>query len=408
MDSRARPSNNSQSFRNPFASMQAMLLRSLWWSPPLLAPPRLAYVMVCPEKALGTKSSCELPTSSPGPSASPTNDPGAGCKILAHFSAWYHGKVAPGYHGIFPNIAVYGFLHSLCFSTVYAPLEAVCLKKDVRGVLASSCVLMVDAHGNSLGRFAISVNWFQGPCCSRIKRYPGWPLHCCLLFFFSYLLKTFRCPSSRLAVRSPDSVFLACLSIHKCWRNVHTSTTPHSMRSRYVAATTQRNRPITNNVLLSRSCQSQRAIAQSAPGSFVGLADGPGDEVGELPARSRTSRGRQQYCWSAAAALVKQDGGWRFSSVFVLRGLGCLLCQLWRIQVVENTCMCGILKRILLGVFPGPFQVRYVRHRTCSHIILFLLGQPSHRAPDENGRLLSTDEHATRSRTRRPRSIALP
>ena len=45
------------------------------------------------------------PTSSPRPSASPTNDPGAGCKmckILAHFSAWYHGKVAPGHHGIFP------------------------------------------------------------------------------------------------------------------------------------------------------------------------------------------------------------------------------------------------------------------------------------------------------------------
>ena len=41
----------------------------------------------------------------PRPSASPTNDPGAGCKmckILAHFSAWYHGKVAPGHHGIFP------------------------------------------------------------------------------------------------------------------------------------------------------------------------------------------------------------------------------------------------------------------------------------------------------------------
>ena len=81
------------------------------------------------------------------------------------------------------------------------------------------------------------------------------------------------------------------------------------MRSRYVAATTQRNRPITNNVLLSRSCQSQRAIVQPALWSFVRLADGPGDEVGELPAWSRTSRGRQQYCWSAAAALVKQDGG---------------------------------------------------------------------------------------------------
>ena len=39
---------------------------------------------------------------------------------------------------------------------------------------------------------------------------------------------------------------------------------------------------------------------------------------------------------------------------------------------------------------------------------LFLLGQPSHRAPDESGRLLSTDEHTTRSRTRRPRSSALP
>ena len=39
---------------------------------------------------------------------------------------------------------------------------------------------------------------------------------------------------------------------------------------------------------------------------------------------------------------------------------------------------------------------------------LFLLGQPSDRAPDENGRLLSTDEHTTRSRTRRPRSSALP
>ena len=45
------------------------------------------------------------PTSSPRPSASPTNDPGAGCKmckILEHFSACYHGKVAPGHHGIFP------------------------------------------------------------------------------------------------------------------------------------------------------------------------------------------------------------------------------------------------------------------------------------------------------------------
>ena len=51
-------------------------------------------------------------------------------------------------------------------------------------------------------------------------------------------------------------------------------------RKPHVAATTQRNRPITNNVLLNRLCQSQRAIVQPAPGSFVGLADGPGDEVG--------------------------------------------------------------------------------------------------------------------------------
>ena len=46
------------------------------------------------------------------------------CKIFAHFPAWYHGKVAPGYHGIFSYMAVYGFVHSLCFSAVHA-LEAV-------------------------------------------------------------------------------------------------------------------------------------------------------------------------------------------------------------------------------------------------------------------------------------------
>ena len=36
-----------------------------------------------------------------------TNDPGTGCKmgkILAHFPAWYHGKVAPGYHGMYGSL----------------------------------------------------------------------------------------------------------------------------------------------------------------------------------------------------------------------------------------------------------------------------------------------------------------
>ena len=103
----------------------------------------------------------------------PTIDPGTGCKMcktLAHFPAWYHGKVAPGYHGIFSNMAVYSFLHSVCFSTVYA------FRSRSSGERCSWCpsfslrTLMVEAHGNSLGRFAASVNCFHGPCCSRIKR----------------------------------------------------------------------------------------------------------------------------------------------------------------------------------------------------------------------------------------------
>ena len=60
------------------------------------------------------------------------------------------------------------------------------------GVLASFLrTLMVEAHGNSLGRFAASVNCFQGPCCSRIKQF--WATFSMLLAVFPFLLlKTFR------------------------------------------------------------------------------------------------------------------------------------------------------------------------------------------------------------------------
>ena len=44
-------------------------------------------------------------------------------------------------------------------STVYV-LEAV--------MFVVPSILMVDAHGNSLGHFVASVNCFQGPCCSCI------------------------------------------------------------------------------------------------------------------------------------------------------------------------------------------------------------------------------------------------
>ena len=72
----------------------------------------------------------------------------------------------------FSNMAVYSFLHSLCFSTkksdiVYA-FEAIYLEKDVRGVLAPSWVLMAETHGCSLGPLAATVNGFQAACRSRI------------------------------------------------------------------------------------------------------------------------------------------------------------------------------------------------------------------------------------------------
>ena len=49
----------------------------------------------------------------------------------------------------------------LCACRQCPHFEAVCLVKDVRGVLASSCVLMVGAHGNSLGRFATKLTIVQ-------------------------------------------------------------------------------------------------------------------------------------------------------------------------------------------------------------------------------------------------------
>ena len=69
------------------------------------------------------------------------------CKILAHSPSWYHGKVAPGY----PIWRFAAFSILCAVSTVYAFfLKAVCLEIDVRGVLASYCILMVETHSNAL------------------------------------------------------------------------------------------------------------------------------------------------------------------------------------------------------------------------------------------------------------------
>ena len=128
---------------------------------------------------------------------------------------------------------LYGFAHCLCFSTVHA-FEAFTVEKDVRGVLGSSCVLMVETHGNSLGRFAASVKCFQGACRSRINYWGELFNELCLLFFLFFLLRTFpvlQHSFGRTFFRCFQlfSIFLACLHIHKVGKT--RAPRPHSMHS---------------------------------------------------------------------------------------------------------------------------------------------------------------------------------
>ena len=115
----------------------------------------------------------------------------------------------------------YSFLHSLCFSTVYA------FRSHLSGERCSWCPR--SNYGNSFRRFAASVNCFQGPCCSRTKRFRV-TFSMLLAVFPFLLLKTFRHqPSFRrtlfrcfqLFARLTAILVLACLSIHKAGERSH-------------------------------------------------------------------------------------------------------------------------------------------------------------------------------------------
>ena len=92
------------------------------------------------------------------------------CKILANFTAWYPGEVAPGYNEIF---SLWQFTaSSILFTTVHA-LEAIYLEKDVRGVLAYSCVL-IDRNSRKFVRpFRSFGKMFSGSLSFTNKTIPG-------------------------------------------------------------------------------------------------------------------------------------------------------------------------------------------------------------------------------------------
>ena len=138
-----------------------------------------------------------------------------------------------GYHGIFPNMAVYGFLHSLSFSTVYASIRSRlseercswcpsfllringrCSWEFIRpfrnfGKLVS--VTLLFTHKTISGVTLISMSaacCFTSPICS--KHFVA------AAFVWPHILPMLS------AVRSPDNIFLSCLSIHK-WPRSHES-----------------------------------------------------------------------------------------------------------------------------------------------------------------------------------------
>ena len=213
----------------------------------------------------------------------PTNDPGAGCKmckILAYFPVRYHGNVAPGYHGIFFQ---YGGLQLPSFSIFFDQeiRQSVRIRSRLSGEICSWC------PSSFLGINGRNSRMFVRPFSSYDKRFSGrlsltynsipgdLSNEFCLLFFLFSSLKHFFALAVVWphiipivpATRSPDGIFLACLPIHQVCRTCTRALRLHSIRklklqpfrscagwiSRYVAATEQRNRPITNNVLLNRS-----------------------------------------------------------------------------------------------------------------------------------------------------------
>ena len=158
-----------------------------------------------------------------------TNDPGTGCKmckILAHFPSWYHGKVAPGY----PIWRFAAFSILCAVSTVYA-----FFRSRLSGDRCSWCpsVVMDRNSWKFVRPFRSFGKLFSGSLSFTHQTIPGDHFNeFCLLFFPSYLLKTFRCPSSPLAaqasdsdsaVLSPDSIYLALITHSQSWQNVHTS-----------------------------------------------------------------------------------------------------------------------------------------------------------------------------------------
>ena len=158
-----------------------------------------------------------------------TNDPGTGCKmckILAHFPSWYHGKVAHGY----PIWRFAAFSILCAVSTMYA-----FFRSRLSGDLCSWCpsVVMDRNSWKFVRPFRSFGKLFSGSLSFTHKTIPGDHFNeFCLLFFPSYLLKTFRCPSSPLAaqasdsdsaVLSPDSIYLALITHSQSWQNVHTS-----------------------------------------------------------------------------------------------------------------------------------------------------------------------------------------
>ena len=129
------------------------------------------------------------------------------------------------------NMAVCSFLHSLCS----IDSVRIFLKSRLSGDRCSWCPsLVMDRNSWKFVRpFRSFGKLFSGSLSFTHKTIPGDHFNeFCLLFFPSYLLKTFRCPSSPLAaqasdsdsgVLSPDSIYLALITHSQSWQNVHTS-----------------------------------------------------------------------------------------------------------------------------------------------------------------------------------------
>ena len=135
------------------------------------------------------------------------------CKILAHL-AWYHGKVAPGYHGIFSQYGDLRLPPSVLFDSVPSRIRS------------------SGERFSWFPRFFLGIRWVISQLTEKLLSFMHKTIQSDLFNEPSLVFFLFWQPHilpMLSAVRSPDSFYLACLPIHKVGKTFRRELWPVSM-----------------------------------------------------------------------------------------------------------------------------------------------------------------------------------